>query len=312
MSSERIEEKVVVAAMYRFTRLADYQSMKEPLLAHCLEQDIKGTVLLAEEGINATIAGSRHGIDSVLRYLRADPRLETLTCKESLADNAPFHRIKIKLKKEIVTMGVADTDPNELHGKRMDAQLWNELITDPDVLVIDTRNHYEHGIGTFANAVSPHTETFREFPAYVNAQLGAEKHRKIAMFCTGGIRCEKATNYLMKQGFTDVYHLDGGILKYLETVNPDASLWHGECFVFDERVAVDANLKQGKHAQCFACRRPVSETDQTSVDYQAGISCPHCIDKVSDDKKNRLAERQRQIRLARARNEPHRGTSLRK
>ncbi|MFT5172286.1 MAG: UPF0176 protein [Gammaproteobacteria bacterium] len=312
MSSERVKEKVVVAAMYRFTRLANYQAMKDPLLAHCLEQGIKGTILLAEEGLNATIAGSRYGIDSLLRYLRSDPRLAPLTCKESLADQAPFHRIKIKLKKEIVTMGIPDTDPNELHGTRVDAKQWNDLITDPSVLVIDTRNEYEHGIGTFTNAISPRTETFREFPAYVNEQLDAEKHRKIAMFCTGGIRCEKATNYLMKQGFAHVYHLDGGILKYLETVNPDESLWRGECFVFDERVAVDENLEQGNYTQCFACRRPLSESDRKSADYQAGISCPHCIGKVSDDKKNRLAERQRQIHLARTRNEQHRGTSLRK
>jgi UPF0176 protein len=216
------------------------------------------------------------------------------------------------LKNEIVSMGIPDTDPNEVNGKRVDAQQWNALIGDSNVLVIDTRNDYENGIGTFANAVSPRTKTFREFPAYVSKELDAQKHRPIAMFCTGGIRCEKATNFLIKQGFTDVYHLDGGILKYLETVDPDESMWHGECFVFDNRVAVGADLKQGKHVQCFACRRPVSELDQQSAHYQKGISCPQCIDKVSVDKKHRLAERQRQIQLARARNEQHRGTTLRK
>ena len=312
MTPEPVREKLVVAAMYRFVRLSDYRAMKAPLLAHCVEHDIKGTVLLAEEGLNATVAGSRQGVDSLLRYLRSDPRLADLEHTESCAREAPFHRIKVKLKKEIVTMGIPDTDPNELNGTRVNAQQWNELISAADVVVIDTRNDYEHGIGTFANAISPRTETFREFPAYVKKELHRAKHKKIAMFCTGGIRCEKATNYLLKQGFAQVYHLDGGILKYLETVEDGESLWHGECFVFDDRVAVDENLNQGKYVQCFACRRPVSEKDRQSAQYEIGVSCPNCIDKVSEDKKKRLAERQRQIQLARARNEQHIGISLEK
>ena len=304
-SAEADRETFVIAAMYCFVQLRDYQAMKEPLLAQCLAHKIKGTILLAEEGINATIAGNRQGIDNFLRFLRTDPRLAELTHKESHAHDAPFHRIKVKLKKEIVTMGIPDTDPAALSGTRVDAEQWNTLLADPNVLVIDTRNDYEHDIGTFSRAVSPQTETFRQFPAWVQDQLSPARDKKIAMFCTGGIRCEKATNYLLKQGFDEVYHLDGGILKYLETIPAENSLWHGECFVFDDRVAVDSNLQPGTHAQCFACRRPLSQADCESEHYQQGISCPHCIDKVSDDKKKRLNERQRQIELAKARNAQH-------
>ncbi|MFT5445362.1 MAG: UPF0176 protein [Gammaproteobacteria bacterium] len=299
------KEKVVIAAMYCFVQLPDFQAMKEPLLAQCVVHNIKGTILLAEEGINATIAGDRQGIDNFLQYLRDDPRLAELRHKESHAHDAPFHRIKVKLKNEIVTMGIPDTDPAALSGTRVDAEQWNTLIEDPNVLVIDTRNDYEHDIGTFTRAVSPQTESFRQFPAWVRDQLSPARDKKIAMFCTGGIRCEKATNYLLKQGFEEVYHLDGGILKYLETITPEKSLWHGECFVFDDRVAVDSNLQPGTHAQCFACRRPLSQVDRESEHYRHGISCPHCIDTISDDKKTRLSERQRQLELAQARNAQH-------
>jgi UPF0176 protein len=299
------KERFLIAAMYYFVPLPDFQAMREPLLAQCEAHNIKGTILLAEEGINGTIAGDRQGIDSLLQFLRADPRLAALTHKESMADAPPFHRIKVKLKKEIVTMGIADTDPTELTGTRVDARQWNELLADPDVLVVDTRNEYEHDIGTFSRAVSPQTETFRQFPAWVEEKLDPARDKKIAMFCTGGIRCEKATNYLLKHGFDEVYHLDGGILKYLESVPAEDSLWHGECFVFDDRVAVDSALQPGTYAQCFACRRPLSQADRESEHYQHGISCPHCIDKISADKKSRLSERQRQIELAKARNEQH-------
>ncbi|MBT6273059.1 MAG: rhodanese-related sulfurtransferase, partial [Chromatiales bacterium] len=249
--------RVVVVAMYHFARLDGFESLKAPLLDLCLENGIKGTVLLATEGINGTISGTREAVDIVLGYLRSDARLAGLTHKESYVAGLPFHRMKVKLKQEIVTMGVPGTDPTELNGQRVDAQAWNELICDPNVLVIDTRNEYEHGIGTFENAVSPQTETFREFPEYVQRELHPDQHTKIAMFCTGGIRCEKASNYLLSQGFPEVYHLDGGILRYLDTVEPDKSLWQGECFVFDDRVAVDANLAQGSYTQCSACRRPL-------------------------------------------------------
>ncbi|MGZ0190673.1 MAG: oxygen-dependent tRNA uridine(34) hydroxylase TrhO, partial [Alphaproteobacteria bacterium] len=231
-------------------------------------------------------------------YLRTDPRFKTLRHKESYADKSPFRRMKVRLKREIVTMGVPDTDPGELCGERVDAKRWNELLQDPEVLTIDTRNAYECDIGTFENAISPNTETFREFPKFADAELDPKKHRKIAMFCTGGIRCEKATNYLMKQGFEEVYHLDGGILKYLETVDRQDSLWRGECFVFDDRIAVDANLAPGSYAQCHACRRPLSEADREAPQYQIGVSCHHCHGKTSAEKVSGLKERQRQFDLA--------------
>jgi UPF0176 protein len=299
---------IVVAALYFFAHLADYERMKDPLLGRCLESNIKGTILLAEEGINGTVAGTRQAIDNVLDFIRSDARLAGLAHKESYVAELPFHRMKVRLKKEIVTMGVPGTDPNQLNGTRVNAAQWNDLISDPDVLVIDTRNEYEIGIGTFENAVSPQTETFREFPAFVQRELDPAKHTKIAMFCTGGIRCEKASSYMLREGFPEVYHLDGGILRYLETVDSSESKWRGECFVFDDRVAVDANLAQGSYTQCAACRRPLSEEERASVNYRTGISCPHCIDKTSDDKKARLAERQLQVELAQARGEVHIGS----
>lgn len=299
--SNQPENEYVVAAMYHFVGLDDFEALKAPLHDFCVANSLMGTILLAREGLNGTIAGSRAGIDNLLRYLRADARFETLRHKESHTDTSPFRRMKVRLKREIVTMGVPDTDPGALCGERVDAKRWNQLIQDPKVLTIDTRNAYECDIGSFQNAISPNTETFREFPEFVNAELDPQKHRKIAMFCTGGIRCEKATNYLMKQGFEEVYHLDGGILKYLETVDKAESLWHGECFVFDDRVAVDENLAPGSYAQCYACRRPVSEADRLSPDYKVGVSCPHCHGSHSPEKISGLEERQRQMDLIKQR-----------
>lgn len=296
--SSQSETRYVVVAMYHFVGLDDFEDMKPPLLDLCIANGLMGTILLAREGLNGTIAGPRQGIDNLLSYLQADARFSTLRYKESYTDTLPFRRMKVRLKREIVTMGVPDTDPGELCGERVDAKRWNELLQDPDVLTIDTRNAYECGIGSFENAVSPNTETFREFPKFVDTELDPQKHRKIAMFCTGGIRCEKATNYVMKQGFEEVYHLDGGILKYLETVEKDESLWHGECFVFDDRVAVDENLAPGSYEQCYACRRPVSEADRQSPHYQLGVSCHHCHGKHSADKISGLKERQRQMEMA--------------
>ncbi len=292
-----------VAAMYHFVGLDDFAEMKAPLLEVCQANGVMGTILLAREGVNGTIAGSRAGIDAVLGYLRSDPRLAGLRHKESFADAPPFRRMKVRLKREIVTMGVPDTDPGELTGERVDAARWNALIQDPDVLTIDTRNDYECAIGTFENAISPNTGTFREFPKFADTELDPKKHRKIAMFCTGGIRCEKATNYLMKQGFEEVYHLDGGILKYLETVDPAESLWRGECFVFDDRVAVDANLAPGSYIQCYACRRPLSDADRASPQYELGVSCPLCHGQLSDAKIEGLKERQKQMELAERRDQ---------
>jgi UPF0176 protein len=295
------ENATVVVAMYHFVGLDDFEALKPPLLDVCVTNGLKGTILLAREGLNGTVSGSRAGIDALLAFLKADPRFETLRHKESYAAAPPFRRMKVRLKREIVTMGVPDTDPGTLCGERVDAKRWNDLIQDPDVLTIDTRNAFECAIGTFENAISPNTTSFREFPHFVDTQLDPQKHRKIAMFCTGGIRCEKATNYLMRQGFEEVYLLDGGILKYLETVDKDQSLWRGECFVFDERVAVDENLAPGSHTSCYACRMPLSAADRASPLYQTGVSCPHCHGTHSAAKLAGLQERQRQMDLAEAR-----------
>ncbi|WP_411860491.1 rhodanese-related sulfurtransferase [Halioxenophilus sp. WMMB6] len=298
---------VVVAAMYRFVALPDFEALRQPLLDFCSAQGIKGTLLLAQEGINGTVAGSREAIDALLAYLRQDPRLEAIDHKEAIHESLPFYRMKVKLKKEIVTMGVEGIDPNQVVGTYVAPQDWNALISDPEVLLVDTRNDYEVGIGTFKNAINPKTTTFREFPDYVKANLDPAKHKKVAMFCTGGIRCEKSTAYLKEQGFDEVYHLHGGILKYLEEVPEAESLWQGECFVFDNRVAVNHQLEKGQYDQCHGCRRPITEQDKQSPYYQRGVSCPHCYDQLTDEQKLRFGERQKQIELAAGRNEAHIG-----
>lgn len=298
---------IVVAALYRFTRLDDYQQLREPLLALLAKHDVKGTLLLAHEGINGTVAGSRAGIDALLAWLAEDGRFAGLEYKESYTDTPPFLRTKVKLKKEIVTMGVEDLDPNLNRGTYLEPEEWNRVIADPETLVIDTRNDYEYQVGTFERALNPDTRAFREFPAYVRENLDPQRHKRVAMFCTGGIRCEKSTSYLKSQGFDEVYHLKGGILKYLETIPREQSLWQGECFVFDERVTVDHSLQPGGYDQCHACRRPISEQDKASPLYQPGVSCPHCHDQSSDEQKARFAERQKQIELARRRGREHLG-----
>lgn len=298
---------VVVAALYQFVSLEDFRELREPLLDECLAAGTRGTLLLAHEGINGTIAGSRQGIDRVLAWLRSDPRLACLEHKESFDDHMPFYRMKVKLKKEIVTMGIPGIDPNECVGTYVKPQNWNALIDDPDVVVIDTRNDYEVGIGSFRGAIDPHTTTFREFPAYVRQNFDPAKNRKVAMFCTGGIRCEKASAFMLKEGFEEVYHLQGGILKYLEQVPASESAWEGECFVFDNRVSVDQDLEKGHYDQCHGCRRPITEQDKLSPHYERGVCCPACYSSLSDDQKARFAERQKQIDLAAARNEMHIG-----
>lgn len=296
----------VVAALYKFVELPDYEQLRAPLYDFCQENEIKGTILLAYEGINGTISGSRENLDRVLAYLRHDPRFADLEHKESFAAKRPFRSMKVKLKKEIVTLGVSGINPRLHVGKYVESQDWNALISDPETIVIDTRNHYEVDIGTFKNAINPQTTTFRELPDFVDKNLSAQdKNKKIAMFCTGGIRCEKSTAFLMQQGFQDVYHLKGGILKYLETVPPAESLWEGDCFVFDERVAVTHSLSQSSYDQCHGCRHPVSAEDQSSPKYKAGIHCPHCYDILIPRRLERSSERQKQIELARSRNEEH-------
>lgn len=300
---------VVVAALYKFVTLDDYRDLREPLLQYCLDVDIKGSLLLAHEGINGTIAGSRAGIDAVLSYLKSDARLNDLDHKESLDSEQPFLRMRVKLKKEIVTLGIDDVDPSRAAGKYVDPRDWNALISDPEVLVIDTRNDYEVEIGTFENALNPQLQTFREFPQYMQ-QIDPAKHKKVAMFCTGGIRCEKASALMLKAGFDEVYHLKGGILKYLEQVPAQESLWRGECFVFDNRVAVDHSLEKGSYSLCHACGWGVRAEDKQSPLYEEGVSCPRCHADVSEEQKIRFRERRKQIKLAEERGEQHMGVRV--
>jgi UPF0176 protein len=299
--------KIVVAAMYKFVALPDFGALREPLLNFCMAQGIKGTLLLAHEGINGTVAGSREAIDALIVYLRQDARLADIEYKESFEDQQAFYRMKVKLKKEIVTMGIENIDPNQDVGIYVDAKDWNNLISDPDVVLVDTRNYYEYSIGTFKNAINPNTTTFREFPHYVATQLNPNIHKKVAMFCTGGIRCEKSTAYLKQQGFGEVYHLKGGILKYLEEIPENESLWHGECFVFDNRVAVNHQLEKGQYDQCHGCRHPITEADKQSEYYLEGVACPRCYEQQTPDQRMRFAERQKQMQLAKARDQLHVG-----
>ena len=303
---------LVVAAIYKFVKLPDYAAMRVPLQAQCDALGITGTLLLAEEGINGTIAGTRSGIDDILSYLRSDPRLADLQHKESTAELPPFYRMKVKLKKEIVTMGVPGIDPTERVGQYVKPEDWNALISDPDVVLVDTRNDYEVEIGTFRGAVDPRITTFREFPEYVKNNLDPQKKPRVAMFCTGGIRCEKASAYMLQQGFPEVYHLQGGILKYLENVPEEQSLWEGECFVFDQRVAVGQGLVPGHYELCYGCSRPITAEQKASPKYQAGVSCPNCFDALTPEKRAAALERQKQVELARQRGEKHIGKKRRK
>jgi UPF0176 protein len=297
----------VVAALYKFVSLPDFESLREPLLAQCLAAEVKGTLLLAEEGINGTIAGSRRGIDQVLAYLHSDPRFADVGHKESYDTEQPFYRMKVKLKKEIVTMGVDGIDPKDIVGTYVKPRDWNALIADPEVLLIDTRNDYEVEIGSFKGAIDPKTTSFREFPEYIRANYDPAKHKKVAMFCTGGIRCEKASAFMKHEGFDEVYHLEGGILKYLEEVDEAQSQWQGECFVFDNRVAVTHGLLTGTHELCHGCRRPIAASDKLSAMFEEGVTCPACFNHISDDQKKRFRDRQKQVELARQRNESHVG-----
>jgi UPF0176 protein len=297
----------VVAALYKFVALEDYAERREPLLTLCRENGVRGTLLLAAEGINGTIAGSREGIDTVLDALRSDPRLADLEHKESIHDKPPFLRMKVKLKKEIVTLGVEGIDPNRRVGTYVNPQDWDAVAQAEDVTLIDTRNDYECAVGSFRGAIDPGITNFRDFPRWVSENLDPGENPRVAMFCTGGIRCEKASSYLLEQGFKEVYHLRGGILKYLEEVPQESSSWEGECFVFDDRVAVDHGLRRGSYDQCHACRHPITEEDKRSPLYEQGVSCPRCHDWHSQEKRERFAERQRQVTLAAQRGEQHLG-----
>ncbi len=302
-----MSERFIVAALYHFVRIENPEALQQELKDLLLANQIRGTLLVAQEGINGTIAGSRAGLQSVLSRLRQDPRFSAVNVKESEADKMPFKRTRVKLKKEIVTMGIEDIDPNHIVGSYVNPADWNALIEDPEVTVIDTRNEYEINIGTFRHAINPHTSSFRQFPEFARNTLDVTKNKKVAMFCTGGIRCEKSTALLKSQGFEQVYHLKGGILKYLEDVPTAESLWQGECFVFDDRVTVDHELKPGTYDQCHACRMPITQADKTHDAYVRGISCHHCIDTNSAQQRARFAEREKQLQLAAERGESHIG-----
>ncbi len=290
-----------VITFYKFVKLNNFEALRQPILELCRSQGIKGTILLALEGINSTVSGTDTALNALLSHLKQDPRLADLTHKTSWAEDQPFPRMKVKLKKEIVTLGQPDVSPTKQVGTYVDPKDWNQVIADPEVVVVDTRNTYEVDIGTFQGANNPQTESFREFPHYAKEQLDPTKHKKVAMFCTGGIRCEKASSYLLDQGFEQVYHLKGGILKYLEEVPAEESLWQGECFVFDQRVTVQHGLEPGNYTMCRGCGNPVSGEAMQSPHYVPGLSCPSCYAQLTDKQRMRFAERIKQRQLEKQR-----------
>ena len=300
-------DRLIVAALYKFAPLADLERMRDDVARACKNNNICGTLLLAHEGINGTIAGSRQGIDALLSFLRSYPPLKDLEHKESYAEGEPFYRMKVRIKKEIVTIGIPEVNPNEIVGTYLNPEEGNKVISEPDTILIDTRNDYEVKVGTFKGAINPQTDTFRAFPDYVQKHFDNQKHKKVAMFCTGGIRCEKASAYMKKLGFEEVYHLKGGILKYLEDMPQEKSLWEGECFVFDQRVTVKHGLELGSYELCPSCRHPLSAADKNDPRFIEGVACPHCHDSLSAERKAAAAERHKQIKLAESRGEKHIG-----
>ena len=303
------KNQILVAALYKFVEINDLLSLQDNLYNICEENNIMGTILIADEGINGTISGKYNEIKETISSLTSDDRFSNIEIKYSSTDKQPFHRMKVRLKKEIVTIGLPEINPNKKVGKYVKPEDWNKLISDPNVVVIDTRNKYETKIGSFQNALDPETSSFREFPDWVKKFKNSEDNtnKKIAMFCTGGIRCEKASSLMKEEGFKDVYHLQGGILKYLETVDKENSLWNGECFVFDQRVCLTDELEVGSYKMCFACRMPITEEEMLNEKYIEGISCINCYDKTTKEKKERFGSRQKQILLAKKRGEKHLG-----
>ena len=302
---------IVVAAFYKFTPISEPEVLRGPLATQCAKAKIYGTLLIAPEGLNGTVAGDYMGVCQLMSWLRKQDGFEDVQPKYSFAEAQAFHRMKVRLKKEIVTMGQPDIDPRNCVGRYVAPNEWDALIKDPDTVVIDTRNHYEVAIGTFEGAINPQTESFRDFPEWIDNYLenlpDDKKPKNIAMFCTGGIRCEKSTSYLVSRGYQNVFHLEGGILKYLETMPEDQSSWAGDCFVFDQRVSVRHGLAQGDYDLCHACRMPITAEDKQSSLFTPGLSCPKCHDKITADQRLRFGERQKQIELARARGEAHLG-----
>jgi len=299
---------VQVAAFYKFVPLENIESLQRAIRETCVDAGLLGTILLAHEGINGTIAGPVDGVAGLFRHLRAFPGLEDLDNKVSYCSRNPFYRMKVRLKKEIVTLGVEGVNPRQDAGEYIAPELWNELIRQPDVRLVDTRNDYEVGLGTFDGAENPNTQSFRDFPAWVEENLDPDKDQQVAMFCTGGIRCEKSTAFLKELGYKNVYHLEGGILNYLEKIPPEKSMWQGDCFVFDNRVTVDHDLAEGRFELCPACRMPLSEDDRQSPRFKKNISCPKCFDRLTPERRASLEERGRQIELAAARGEKHIGS----
>ncbi len=312
MSKQSHSHGVAVLSFYKFVDLDGLLEIKDSLLSLCGESGINGTFILASEGINATVAGPQEGIDGLIAYLESDTRFSGAQYKLSYNEKSPFHRLKVKFKKEMVPMGVSGIRPQHPSGERVPPEQWNELISRPDVLLIDTRNDYENRVGTFRGAVNPETEHFREFPEYVRENLDPAEHKEVAMFCTGGIRCEKATSYLLEMGFKRVYQLEGGVFSYLEQVPREQSLWEGECFVFDDRTSVGHDLSRGTWSTCRNCREPVSAQDRQSEGFRDGISCPRCHAKLTPERTSSLEERQKQMRLARERNRKHLGAVIRR
>ena len=303
------KNEILVAALYKFVEIDDLISLQSNLYEICEKNNIMGTILIANEGINGTISGKTNEINQTISLLKSDKRFANIEIKYSSTDKQPFHRMKVRLKKEIVTIGLPEINPNKKVGTYVKPEDWNDLISDPNVIVIDTRNKYETKIGSFQNALDPETSSFREFPDWVKKFKSSKENanKKIAMFCTGGIRCEKASSLMKEEGFEDVYHLQGGILKYLETIDKENSLWNGECFVFDQRVCLTDELEVGSYKMCFACRMPITEEEMQNEKYIEGISCIYCYDKTTKEKKERFGSRQRQILLAKERGEKHLG-----
>jgi UPF0176 protein len=309
-------DSYLTTTFYHFVKIEEYKKLQPVIQKFCDKSFIKGTILLASEGINGTLSADEKNINGFHHFIKNDERFKNkfknISHKESWAKKNPFYRMKVKLKKEIVTLGVEGISPTKKVGKYVKPDEWNELISDPDTIIIDTRNTYEVDIGSFKGAVNPKTKSFRELPQFLEKNIKKYKGKKIAMFCTGGIRCEKATSFLVEKGIENVFHLQGGILKYLEKISKEKSLWEGECFVFDQRVAVTHKLKEGKYNQCFACRHPLSPDEMLSEQYKKGTSCPYCYNKLSNKKKSSLLERQKQIDLSRIKGEEHIGKIINK
>ncbi len=312
MSKRQDSCGVAVLSFYKFVDLGGLAEIGDSLLLVCGKNGINGTFILASEGINATVAGPPEAVDRLIAYLESDSRFSGTRYKLSYNGRSPFHRLKVKFKKELVPMGVGGIKPQRLSGQRVSPEQWNELISRPEVLVIDTRNDYENRVGTFRGAVSPETDHFREFPEYAEKNLDPREHAEIAMFCTGGIRCEKATSYLLERGFKRVYQLEGGVLSYLEQVSGEQSLWEGECFVFDDRTSVGHGLVKGTWSTCRNCREPVSAEERRSDGFREGVSCPRCHMELTPERISSLEERQKQMRLARERNQKHLGAVIKR